>query len=68
MCDLNPQPHRTHGQLRVDRRRSASEQVLSYYELAGRTPTPLRAEIRRRCGKTVPRCAVPWDPGARFRA
>jgi hypothetical protein len=60
-------PHRTHGKLSVDRNRSAREQVLEYYELAGRPPVPLSAELKRRCQGLVPRCSVPWTKSARFR-
>jgi len=61
-------PHRTHGKLSVDRNRSALEHVLSYYELSGRKPEPLSAEVRRRCRGLVPRCSVPWAKSARFRS
>ena len=59
-------PHRLHGRLRIDTTRSANEQALSYYELAGREPTPLRAQIRRLCSTVVPECTVPWERGAYF--
>ena len=61
-------PHHTHGALRVDRSRSAREQVLAYYQLSGRQPVPLDAELRRRCGRRLlPRCSVAWTTRARFK-
>lgn len=60
-------PHRTHGRLSVDRRISARDQVLRYYELSGRQAVKLDAEVRRRCSTVVPRCSVAWNTAARFR-
>jgi hypothetical protein len=60
-------PHRTHGRLHVDQHRSPRETVLSYYELAGRSPVSLKEEIRRRCSGLAPRCTVSWTTKARFR-
>ena len=59
-------PHHTHGKLKVNRSRPARETVLSYYELSGRPPVSLAAEIRRRCARLVPRCTVQWSATARF--
>ena len=60
-------PHRTHGQLTVDETKTAEEQMLRYYELAGRPAVGLEAELRRRCKGAALRCAVPWTTKARFR-
>ena len=60
-------PHRTHGSLTVDGRRSAREQVLAYYDLAGRPPVRLDADLKRRCHRVVPKCSVPWTAKGRFR-
>ena len=63
-------PHRTHGDLSYDKHAlggaAALDLVFAYYERAGRRPSPLKGEIRKRCAAAAVRCSVGWRVGERF--